>query len=164
MGMFFWRGKGGVHFVPTIAGTAGPTVAEITAGIDISAALTAVSGFTTQLNRVGVPVLSSSTEEQIDGPQQFVDSSVTCIDDDGSGSDAEALARQAAATTMVDGATGYFVFSRTTRTLAAGAKVFVFPGKVGAQNPAWTLDANVAASEYAIVLTGAARKNVAVLA
>jgi hypothetical protein len=34
---------------------------------------------------------------------------------------------------------------------------------VGSQNPGWSLDANVATTEVAVVLTAVARKNVLVL-
>ena len=163
MSMLFWRGTGSVRFLPTIAGTAGPTAAEITAGSDLSAAVTAIAGFETQLNRVGVPVLSSSTELQTDGPQTFVDSSLTMVEDDGTGTDADSLLRISALTLLADGVSGYFVLSRVKRTLVTGDKVYVFPGKVGANNPGWTLDANVRTTTINVVLTAAARKAVAVI-
>jgi hypothetical protein len=163
MAVFFWRGTGGSWFLPTIASaSAGPTTTEVTSGTPLTACITGVSGFSTKLNRVGFPVLSTSVEEQTDGPQTPEDCGLTLIEDNGTGSDATALARRAAVTALVDGAAGYIVMSRTKQTLVAADKVYVYPVKVGAANPGWSLDANVSTIQVDFALTGSVRKAVAV--
>lgn len=166
MSMQFWRGSGAVMWVPAVAGTAGPTLAELTAGTDVSPAVVAVEGFITQLNRIGQPILSEEVEVQIDGPQTFVDSSLTIVEDDGTGTDADAEARQDAMETLIDNATGYVLFSRNIKAavLDTGDPVFLFPVRVGAANPVWTLDAEPERTKIDFVITAAPRKNVLVLA
>lgn len=81
MAKFFRRGVSKIIFLPAVAG-ASPTRAEITAGTDLSASITGLSGFQFNNKRIDTPVLSSSFTPQIDGPDETGDSSLTMLDDD----------------------------------------------------------------------------------
>ena len=161
MSKFFYRGKGSLKFVPTLTDYTAPTATQVNSGTDLGKAVVNISGFVTKLNRVNTPVLDYDVEVQIDGPQTFQDSSLQLLEDDGV-TDADSAAIAAAQAALVDEATGYFVFCRTAKgTLTAGDKVYVFPARIGSNNPSWTLAAEPARSEIDVVLTAAPVKNVA---
>lgn len=147
MSLFMLRGRGGAWWLPTVSDPDGkPTVAEIAAGIPLSAAFTAIQGLEPQQNKINIAVLKYKTEAQIGGPETFQNVSVTVAEDDGSGVDADAVERQDALTTMVAPASGVLVLSRTKQTLAAGDKVYTIAARIDAQVPNWALDANAAAT------------------
>lgn len=160
--LYFRRGKSNAFFLLTIAGAAGPTLAEITAGTELSAAVGGMSGWETSLNRVNQPVLKYVQDYQVPGPQQYGDAQMTFIDDDGLGSDTDSTARQAVSTAMVVNTTGFIVLSPKKLVPIAGTKVHVFPVLVGARNDAFTLDAELAKYVVDFAISGAARKDVAV--
>lgn len=162
--LFFRRGKSNAWFLSALAGGAGPTLAEITAGVELSAAIAGMQGWETTLNRIQQPVLKYAQDYQVDGPQQFGDAQMTFLDDDGTGSGADITARAAVSTAMVEQATGWVVLSPRKLTPIAGTKVHVFPSKIGARNDAFSLDAELARYVIDWAITGAARKDVAVLA
>lgn len=165
MSMSFWRGKGDLLYVATIANAAAPTAAEIAAGVVLSTGVNAVRGFTSTVNRVGVPILSTDVDVQVNGPATFVDSGIDLIEDDGVGSATDDVARRTAVTTLAKDVTGYFVFSRFKKKAAmiAAVKVDVFTGFVAASNKEWTLDANVAKRSVEIILTAAPQQDVAIV-
>lgn len=164
MSMKFWRGSGCVLYVATIANPASPTASEMSSGVDLSAGINAVRGFTSQVNRIGVPLLLSDTDVQVNGPASFVDSGFDLIEDDGTGSDVNDVARRTAITTLAKDTAGYFVFSRFKKkaALTSSSKVDVFTGFVGAANRDWAMDANVAKVAIDIILTAAPQQNVSV--
>lgn len=163
MSLFFRRGQSAAFWVPSIASTtAGPTAAEVTAGTDLSQAITAMVGFTTTLNRINTPVMSQKEETQTDGPQTLGDATITLLDDDGVSSSGS-TARVAAHTALAEAAAGYVVVSpQKVGPLVATDKVWVFPAKVGAVNPDLSTDAKLATTEVQIAITASPRKNVAV--
>lgn len=151
--LFFRRGKSGAMFVPTIANKSAPTVAELTAGVAIGRAVAAIAGFETTLNRINQPVMAYSEELQIDGPQTFADASMTLLEDDGTGSDADSIERVAAATALVEQASGYIVLSpKKAGALVATDKCEVWPVRIGAVNRSWALETEAAryVAQYAI--------------
>lgn len=164
MSMFFWRGTGEALYVATIANPAAPTASEIAAGVVLSAGLTSVSGFETSINRVQIPVLASSTDIQMNGPDQFGDSQLGLVEDNGVGSDADDVLRRTAITTLAKDTSGYIVFCRTKKKAAmiAAVKVDVFPGYVGGNNKDWSLDASATRRNIAWIQTSAAKQDVAI--
>lgn len=162
--LYFRRGKSNAWLLPAISGAAGPTLAEITAGTELGGVIAGISGFETTLNRVQQPTLKYAQDFQVDGPQQFGDAQMIILDDDGVGSDAESVERQTASTVLQEQTTGYIVLSPRKTTPIAGTKVHVFPQKIGARNDAFTLDTEVARYRVDYAITGAARKDVLVLA
>lgn len=158
MSLFMRRGKSATYFVPTIANTAAPTVAEITAGVDLSAAVAALNGFETSQNRINQVVQKYRSEQQIAGPEQFPDVSIVLVEDDGTGSDADSVARQAAQAAVVEDATGYVVLLRSSSTPIAAGKCDVYTVSTGAVNPSYSLDAEPA-RYTANYFVGAYKKN-----
>lgn len=145
MALNMLRGTGEVYFVPAIVdGTSGggPTAAEIAAGIKMGAGFNSINGLARQRNPINTPVMKYRTELQIAGPEQFQTVSVTVVEDDGSGVDADALERQAILATMVEGAEGWLVFARYTQTPVAGDEVHFIKVSVDDQEPNWDLGAS----------------------
>jgi hypothetical protein len=164
MSLFFWRGKGEVLYVPSIANPAAPTASEIGAGVVLSAGLNGVSGFETTVNRVAVPVLASATDLQMNGPAQFGDSTLKLLEDDGVGSDPDDVLRRTAITTLAKDTTGYIVMCRLKKKAAmiAAVKVDVFAGYVGANNKDWSIEASPSARNVAWIQTSEAKQDVAI--
>lgn len=162
--LFFRRGKSTIIFAPTVAsGTGAPTVAECTAGVVMDAAIAGMSGWATNLNRINQEVWKYVTDYQIEGPQQLGEAQMILLADDG-GSSADETERAAVKTAMVEGATGFMLFSPSTRTIAAGVKVHNFPVKIGAVNDDLSMTTQAARYTVDFAVVGAPKKNVAVLA
>ena len=158
---YFRRGRSKALLVPTIADQDHPTVAELGAGTDLSAAVTAIAGFDTSTSRISQAVLAHKQNVQIDGEQTFGDATITLLEDDGtSGGDSVAIA--AAYTALVEDATGYIVLAPTST--AATKKVEVWPVKIGAKNRQWSLDNEMAKYAVAFAITGAPSKAATVTA
>lgn len=157
--IFFRRGKSGIYFVTTLTSTTAPTVTQIVAGVKLDKALADITGFDTQLNRIATAVWDSNQDIQSDGPQQLGDASMVMIDDDGVGSDAASVARQAVKAAMVEQATGFIVICPTIKTPVATSKVLVFPVKIGAVNVGLTLDAQTARYTVQYAITDAIVKD-----
>jgi hypothetical protein len=163
--LYFRRGKSGLWLVPTITAVAAPTVAQIAAGINLSKTVIAVNNFETQVNRLSVGVMYYSTELQLAGPQQFQDASLVITDDDGTGSDGDSTARQAAIAGLTDSLAAYLVFSKyKPGALVATDKVEVWPIQVVTQNTDWTLDPAAARINVPVVVTSPPTKNAVVAA
>lgn len=165
MSMQFWRGKGEALYVATIGNAAAPTAAEIAAGVSLSLGVNAVRGFVATVNRVGVPILASDTDVQINGPATYADSGFDLIEDDGVGSAADDVARRLCITTLAKDTTGYIVLCRNKKKAAmvAAVKVDVFTGFVAASNKDWSLD-GVAKRAVEFVLTSPPQQDVAIAA
>lgn len=144
MALFMLRGNGYAYWCPSVATLTAPTSAECTAGIPITAAITSITGLEPQTNKINIPIWKYKTEAQIDGPQTFQDVVIGIAEDDGNGTDADALERQNALTTMVQGAEGVLVMKRTgtVHVPTSGDKVHSIRATVGSQAPQWSLDAN----------------------
>lgn len=165
--MFFRRGKSSAYLVPTVASATKSqvTLAELAAGTNLSKAVAAIAGFETALNRINQPVMAYPEELQIDGPQTFADASMTLLEDDGTGSDADSTARVAAYTALAEQSTGFIVFSPTkSGALIAADKIEVWPVRVGARNRGWGLETEAARYVVQFAITGAPNKNATVAA
>jgi hypothetical protein len=163
MGLYFRRGQSHARWVPTIASlTGGPTSAELGAGVDITPAITALSGLETSLNRINTPVMNAREELQTSGPQTLGDATLTILDDDGvvaSGSTARAAAR----TALAVNSNGYLVIAPSKLAPTTGDKVDVFPALVGAVNRDYSLDPQLARSVVQLAITGQPRQDTAIL-
>jgi hypothetical protein len=160
--LYFRRGQSSIFVVPTIASsTAGPTAAELAAGTNITAAVTALGGFETSLNRINTPVMSQKEELQVDGPQTLGDGTITILDDDGTVS-ADSTVRAAARTALVEGSSGYLVVCPSKLAPTTGDKVDIWPHKSGALNRDLSLDAQLARSVCQVAFTGQPRKDKAI--
>ena len=161
--LFFRRGKSTWWFVTTLAVYTTPTATAVNAGTKLDKAIADLSGFETQLNRISEAWWDSNTDLQTPGPQQLGDASMTFFDDDGVGSDADSVARQAVDTAMVEGVTGFLVNAPKKKgTVAAADKVNVFPVTLGARNTDYTLEQRSARYVCQFAITGTPAKLVAV--
>lgn len=145
MSLYMLRGRGAAWWLPTVADPAGaPTAAEMAAGIPLAAAFSQIQGLEPQTNKINVPLMKYKTEAQIGGPETFQDVIVTIAEDDGTGTDQDAVERQDALDTMLADTTGVLVLSRTKQTGAVGDKVFTIAAEIASQVPNWDLGANAA--------------------
>lgn len=116
----FYRGKTQIYFLPGIAsGTLAPTVAEVTAGVNISKDINDINGFVWKNDQIEVPDMSSRFTGKIAGPDKADDSSFVFYHY----SDANPLF-----VTMAKDVTGFIVFAywRVTAPVS-GTKVDVWP-------------------------------------
>jgi hypothetical protein len=164
MAIFFRRGKSAAIFALTVASPAAPTVAEITAGTDLSKAIAQLAGFETNPNIINQAVMAYDTEIQISGPRQSPGPSMTLIEGDGvSGGDETSYA--AALTALAEGTSGYLILSpRKASPLTATTKCEVWPVTVGAVNRDWSLDAQAARYTVNLVMSSQPTKNAVVAA
>lgn len=144
MSLFMLRGKGEAWWLPSVASDLGPTEAEVAAGIALGAAFNAIQGLDPQRNPINIPVLKYREELQIEGPTTYQNVSITLVEDDGTGTDADALERQEAATTMVEGADGVLFLRRTGKTATVGVKGHMIRAEVGSQVPIFDMGASAA--------------------
>lgn len=161
---FFRRGSSAAYLVPTIADPANPTVAEITAGQELSAAIVTISGFETSPNRINDAVMKYAQEQQTTGPTTPQDASMVLLEDNGTGSDADSVVRQDAYDALVDGATGYIVFFPNHQDITATKDAEVWPVEVSARNRDWSLDTQTSRYNVAFSITGSADKNAVIAA
>lgn len=110
-------------FVLSIANTAAPTAAEITAGTALTADLRAVNGFATDPQTTNVPTMAGGFAPVLSGAQQGQASSLTFAEQNTYASNTI----EAALTPGASGTDGYIVRSRFTKTAPATTKVDVFP-------------------------------------
>lgn len=161
--LFFRRGKSGLHLVPTLTSVSSPTATQINAGTNLSVAVIAVNNFETQVNRISQPVMAYETELQLAGPQTFQDASLVMTEDDGTGSDADSVARVAAKAALTDGLACWLVFSPAkTGDVAAADKVEVWPSEIVTTNRDWSLDTQAARYNVPVVITSPPTKNAVV--
>lgn len=81
MAEYFRRGTSRVFAVPTITVTA-PTVAQVTAGTEITDSIADISGFRFSNSRINIPKLSTTFTATIGGEDTADDSTLTFYDDD----------------------------------------------------------------------------------
>lgn len=160
---FFRRGKSSWYWVTTLTSETAPTATQINAGVKLDKAIADLSGFDTQLNRISEPWWDSNVDIQTDGPQQLGDAQMVFFDDDGTGSDADSVARQAVKAAMVEQATGFLVNLPLKKGAAAAADdAIVFPAKIGAVNTDFTLDVRSARYTAQFAITGTPTKDAVV--
>lgn len=161
--LFFRRGKSSWWYVAALTNYLTPTATAINGGTLLDKAIADLSGWDTQLNRINEPWWDSNVDIQTDGPQQLGDASFTFFDDDGTGSDANSVARQAVDTLMVEGLAGFIVNAPKKKgTVVAADKVNVWPVKLGARNTDYSLDVRSARYICQFAVTGTPAKLVAV--
>lgn len=129
-----------LQFVPTIASQAAPTVAELTAGTDLTPWLTP-DGLNTPLNGSTIDVQAANSRYKATAPGSFGGDPITAkfFRDDATSGGADT-----AYTTLPRLTTGYFVIRRMGPTsataFAAAQKVEVWPITVISSNPMATAD------------------------
>ena len=121
-----------VWFVPTITSTAAPTVAEITAGTDLTPFLTR-DGLDTPQGAETIDVSDASSRQNKSAPGTYGGDVITlkCHRDSVNADDD-------AWTTLVRGTEGYIVvrrFGGSSVAVAASQKVEVYPGEVSTRQP-----------------------------
>lgn len=161
---FFRRGKSGAILVPTISNTSAPTVAELTAGTPISAAVIGLTGFETALNRVNTPVMKYATELQTRGPKTLGEASITLMEDDGTGSDADSTERQDAFDALEEDSAYYLVLIPNKTTAPAATVVEIWKIQSGGQNRDWSLGADTARYTVPVAITAQPVKDAVVAA
>lgn len=127
MPRFNRRGQEKVYFALT-ATKAAPTAAQITAAVEITGGIRALTGFTSQQEDLDAADMSDTWGKTIPGGQSTVESSITFYagDDD---DDLEEDIRAA----LVEGTNGYVIFSKRGAA-TTGVPVNVFPVRVKAVN------------------------------
>lgn len=153
---YFRRGVSQCKFLPTIASVTAPSQAEITAGTDLTKAVTAIANFTTTVARITQPVLAYTVSPQIAGSQTFGSPQLTMLEDNGV-SDTDSAALIAAYTALADGVTGYIILS--PGTTAATKKGEVWPIIVGANNRDWSTADVMAEYNVDLAVTNPPTKN-----
>lgn len=129
-------------FVLTIAAPASPTVAELTAGTDITTDIRTVNGFTAETTFVDVPTMKGGRAPKLAGGQTTADSSLTMAE-------YSAYADNGTKQALAEGTDGYIVISRYKKApLAAADKCDVFPVTIGGNNRTHTVDD--APAEYTV--------------
>lgn len=121
---FYRRGKTRVFFVPTIANQAAPTAAEIAAGTELSAKVADIAGFSSSLDRIDAPDMSSNFTPTVPGEAKVADSSLQIY--------LESISNPLRAT-LAQNTTGFIVFCdyKPSGALAAADVVDVYPVTVG---------------------------------
>lgn len=142
MALFMWRGTGSAYAVPVSVLSGGaPSLADITDPdtVDLTDALTAVSGFDSTPNNIATPVLRSKTPIQIPGEVTLGNPVLTLVDDPGE--DDAATARQRALDELQAGTEWTLVFFMNTQEPDNGDRGYYIPVTVSNQVPTLSLDA-----------------------
>jgi hypothetical protein len=157
------RGTSKVYWVPAIASQAAPTVAEITAGTYLGKGLREMNNFETTTSRISEPVMDSKVNPQIDGEQTFGDANMVLLESDGTTTDPDTTALQAAYTALADGAQGYVV-AIPFGGVVATKKCEVWPASIGANNRRWATDNEMAKYGVSFAVLSAPTKNATIAA
>lgn len=148
MSLYMWRGTGSAYWLPAEieVDPTGPTVADIQDAdtIDLTDALTGISGFEATQNLISVPILRSRTPEQIAGEETFSNPQLVLVDDDGAGADSVALLRQQILDELDRGTVGTLVIFPHTQSPTATDKCYWVRVEVTSQIPTLSLDATAA--------------------
>ena len=145
MALYMLRGRANGWWLPAVAKPATEVkLTEVAAGLEFGDAVTSMSGFEPQSSKINVPIMKQRAEAQIEGVETFQDAVLNIAEDDGTGTDAQALQRQDVIDTVDEGAQGYVLLSRTKQTLAVGDDAYLMAATVGSQVPNWNLDAAAA--------------------
>lgn len=152
MANFFRRGKSKVRFLPAVAayaaGAGSPTRAEITAGTDLSAALTEMSGFQLSNSPIPTPNLADTFTFQITGEDTVADSVVTFLDDDAAATVRTALAK---------GTAGFILLMPYGDV--ATKRCEVWPVKSAGVNDEWTVGNDPARFAVGLAITNVPNQN-----
>lgn len=154
MALYMWRGTGSAYWLPAkfTVGDAGPT-ADMLADpdtIDLTDAVTGLSGFDPSQSLINVPILRSRTPAQIAGEETFSNPQLVLVDDNGEGVDPVSVLRQEIIDELVPGVEGTVVFFLHSQNPQPGDRSYHVRSAVTSQVPALSLDAT--ASTIAINL------------
>jgi hypothetical protein len=155
---FFRRGKSRAYFLPTIASaTLAPTVAEITAGTNLSDAVAEVNGFSYSNSPIDTLVMAEDFAGKIPGEDQAEDSSLVIYLDEAS---------NPLRTTLAKGTTGFIVLVdfKPVGSMAAADKVDVYPVDVAAAPKERGLGNEAARWRAEFTVTSRPAEDIAVLA
>lgn len=155
MGRFFPRGIREVHFLPTVASKTAPTVANITAGDDLTDEIADMGGWTFENQPITTPDLGSTFDKTIGGPDQAGNPTLTIYDDD---------AGPAALLVILTKGTVGFVLLSPYGAPGSGDTVEVWPVKVIGNNRQYDMGANAQVSVVAFGVTGEPAQNAVVAA
>ena len=144
MAKFFRRGTSKMYFLPAVSNMAAPTTVEIAAGTDLSPFINGISGFQYTNTRIDTPVLSSSFNFQIDGPDTVGDSSIQCTDDSGGTTTVR--------TALPKGTSGFLMLA--PYGAVATRRVEVWPAKSTGINDEWSLGNDPARFDIGFAITG----------
>lgn len=154
MALYMWRGTGSAYWLPAkfTVGPSGPTADMLSDPdtIDLTDAVTGLSGFETSQNFINVPILRSRTPAQIPGEETFSNPQLVLVDDNGEGADPVSIARQEIIDELVAGVSGTVVFFLHSQDPQPTDKCYWVRADVASQVPALSLDAT--ASTVAINL------------
>lgn len=142
MARFFRRGISEVHFLPAVASLAAPTAAEITAGEDLTPAISEIQGFQLNNSPITTPDLSTTFDSQIDGPDAADDSGLIFYDDD---------VDDAIRTALAKGTDGFVVLMPYGNTTSKRCEVW--PARSTGYNDEWSLDAVAARARAGFAIT-----------
>jgi hypothetical protein len=149
---FFRRGKSKIYFLPAVANLAAPTATEVTAGQDLSDAVTDIGGFQFSNAPIDTPDLASEFTSQIPGPDTAGDSSLTFKDD---------FDDDATRTLLAKGTDGFIVLMPYGHV--TGKRAEVWPVTSTGFNDQWSIDNNPATSMVTFAVSSPPNQN-AVLA
>jgi hypothetical protein len=141
MGRYTRKGKSKTFFVPTLASTTSPSLAEINAGTNLGAAMAELSGFTFANSPIDVPDLASTFVPSIPGEDKADNPTVTVYDDD---------TTTTLRTALLKGTTGFVVLMPYGATATKRAEVW--PVQSTGFNDQWTVgnEAAKAAVQFAV--------------
>lgn len=145
MSRFMRKGTTKLWFVPTIAALATPTVAEITAGTDLTDELAEITGFNFSNNPIDTPDMGSTFVGKIPGEDTTDSSDLTFYEDDTTNPISTALAK---------GTIGYVViFPRGIAGAAPAAAdvADVWPAQVASNSKTYSADNE--AAKYKVMFT-----------
>lgn len=141
MARFFRRGVSKVRWAPAVAGNS-PTRPEITAGLDLSTAISAINGFQFSNAPIATPDLSDNFDSQITGPDTVGDSSLDFYDDD---------TATTIRTTLAKGTAGYLLLFPYGDVPTK--RVEKWPVTSLGVNDAWSMDATAAGFNVQFAVT-----------
>lgn len=134
MGRFMRKGTSEFYFVPTVASLNAPTVANITAGEDLTPDLAEIAGFEFTNSPIVTPDMATTFSTQIPGEDTAAESSMTFYEDD---------AVDDIMTTLAKGTDGFIViFPQGTATgaVSAGDIAEVWPVTVASNSRQYTAE------------------------
>ncbi|WP_282795783.1 hypothetical protein [Streptomyces sp. CC224B] len=120
-----------------------PTRAELDAGLNLTAAIASISGFTLENQSIETPDMSDDFDSSIPGSDKAEDSSLTFYEDKATNLIEEALAK---------GKQGHVVILRKG-DIPGNKSMDVFPVRVGSLSPAYTTDNEAARFEVKFTIT-----------
>jgi hypothetical protein len=146
-GRFWRRGNMSAHFVPTVADTGAPTVAEITAGDELTQDLFGIDGLGFENQPIDVPDMSSQAKKQIPGEDDLQAGTLHIYEERTTNPLGAVLAK---------GTRGFLVIAPYKSSFpAATDKVEVWPVEVASSSRPTGTDATGAMRDFKVTVTDA---------